>query len=262
MNNGKQAVNTPDQLMINRMTSKIEKTTSDTFFNGRLSVIQPANGYRFSIDSVILAELSRPQPGDKVLDLGTGCGVIPLILAHRSADLQLIGVELQSSLAALAVENIQRNSMSDRVSILCRDMCDLSQKALGGVVDYIISNPPYRPAQSGRINPDRQKALARHELAMNLSQLMTTSRSLLRIGGRFILIYPSERLTDVMFQMRRNEIEPKRLHIIFSRQQDPAKLVVIEGVRAGRPGLQEISSFIIYRQDGQYTAEMARIFAY
>lgn len=239
---------------------KIESITLDTFFNGKIFVSQPANGYRFSIDSVVLAGLSSPQGSDKVLDLGTGCGIIPLILSHRSPALKLIGVELQPSLAAIAIENVRRNGMLDKISILSQDIKKLTVKALGGVVDYIISNPPYRPIHSGRINPDPQKAVARHELAMNLSQLMTVSRSLLRVGGRFSLIYPVERLVDVLFQMRQNDIEPKRVHMIFSKQNEPAKLVVIEGVRAGNPGIQEMSSFFIYRSNGQYTSAMAEFF--
>lgn len=237
----------------------LDQTTSDTFLGGKIKVLQPANGYRFSIDSIILAGHCRPQVGSTVLDLGTGCGIIPLILTHRIPHLRIIGVELQSSLAAIAVENIQRNHMLEHITILCRDMRELNVASLGGVVDHVISNPPYRPVLSGRINPHPQKALARHELAMNLSQLMEIARKLLKIGGRFTLIYPAARLTDAVFQMRQNDIEPKSLHMIFSKHDESAKLTVIEGVRAGRPGIQEISSFVIYRSDGTYTQQMKQM---
>lgn len=233
--------------------------TCDEFFNGNIKVLQPSKGYRFSIDSVILAGLSQPQKGATVLDLGTGCGIIPLLLAHRFPSLRLIGVELQPCLAALAKENIQRNGMQDRMSILCRDMRDLPPNSIGTTVDYIISNPPFRPVTSGRINPNPQKALAKHELAIDLPQLLTTARNLLRFGGKFITIYPSERLTDVMFQMRQKEIEPKRLHPIFTKKKKPAELVIIEGVRGGRTGIQELSSFVIYCSNGRYTNKMVQV---
>lgn len=238
----------------------LDQTTCDSFFNGNIKILQPANGYRFSIDSVILASLATPPAGTTVLDLGTGCGIIPLILAYREPTLRFIGIELQSRLAALATENIELNGMQDRISILCQDICTLSVGALDGIVDYAISNPPYRPVNSGRINPDPQKALARHELAIDLSQLLKTARNMLRSGGRFILIYPAERLTDLICQMRKMDIEPKKLCIIFSIKNGPAKLVVLEGVRAGRPGIQDISSLVIYRSDGRYTPQMAQMF--
>jgi len=244
---------------------KLDSTTTDTFFNGQLKVMQPDNGYRFSIDSVILAGLLRPRAGAVVVDLGTGCGIIPLILAFRWPSLRIVGVEIQPSLADLAQKNICLNSMSEQVAILCRDLRDLSSessysKGLFGTVDYVISNPPYHPASSGRINPDPQKALARHELAMNLNDLVSTARKLLHAGGRFILIYPSERLTDAIYHMRLNEVEPKNITMVFSKANEIAKLVVVEGVRAGRPGIQAISSFTIYDSNGRYTPEMEKMF--
>jgi tRNA1Val (adenine37-N6)-methyltransferase len=238
---------------------KVNQITSDFFLNRKIQVFQPVNGYRFSIDSIILAGLSSPPASATVLDLGTGCGIIPLVLAHKSSNLRLIGVEIQPSLVDMALKNIKTNRMTDRISIFCKDMCKLSQNTFDTVIDYVICNPPYRSVQAGRINPNPQKALARHELAINLPQLISIAHKLLRIGGRFISIYPSERLTDVIFHMRQKAIEPKKVHIIFSKQNQPAKLVVIEGVRGGRPGIQEISSLIIYRPDGKYTPEIARM---
>jgi tRNA1Val (adenine37-N6)-methyltransferase len=238
---------------------EINSVTSSCFLNGKIQVAQPENGYRFSIDSVILAGFSNPPVGATVVDLGTGCGIIPLILAHRALNLRLIGVELQPSLAAMASKNIKQNGLSDQISILCQDMSHLSKDTLGTTVDYVISNPPYYPVLSGRINPNPQKALARHELAVNLSKLVTIARKILHKGGRFILIYPSKRLTDVLLQMRKKGIEPKILHMIFSKQNESAKLVIIEGVRDGRPGIKEISSLIVYRLDGQYTPEMIQL---
>jgi tRNA1Val (adenine37-N6)-methyltransferase len=237
----------------------INQVTSDLFLDGKIQVVQPVNGYRFSIDSIILAGFSHPPAGATVVDLGTGCGIIPLILAHRTLNLRLIGVELQPSLAAMALKNIKRNGLSDRISILCQDMCNLSKDTFGTTVDYVISNPPYYPVLSGRINPNPQKALAKHELKINLSKLVTVARKVLHSGGKFILIYPSERLTDVLFQMRQKGIEPKALHMIFSKQNESAKLVVIEGIRDGRPGIQELSSLVVYRLDGRYTPEMMQL---
>lgn len=255
-----------DKMVINAIASDgieaIGEITSDTFCNGKIFVSQPAVGYRFSIDSIILAGFFRPQASERVLDIGTGCGIIPLVLAQRFPNLKLIGVELQSSLATIATRNIERNGMQDKISIITQDMRELNVNTIGGAVDHIISNPPYRPALSGRINPHPQKAIARHELTMNLSQLMAVSRSLLRVGGKFLMVYPSERLADVIFQMRHNDIEPKRLHMIFPKENGPANLFVIEGIRAGNPGIQELTSFVIYQSNNEYSNAMAKMFQF
>ena len=108
--------------------TEIDQITSDFFLDGKIQVVQPVDGYRFSIDSIILAGFLHPPSGATVVDLGTGCGIIPLILAHRTLNLRLIGVELQPSLAAMALKNIKRNGLSDRISILCQDMCSNSLK--------------------------------------------------------------------------------------------------------------------------------------
>lgn len=143
--------------------------TTDTFLNGHLQVKQNRSGYRFSIDAVLLACHIRLQPGDKVLDLGTGCGIIPLILAHRHKKVKVYGVEVQKELADIASENVKENRMEDRITILCRDMKELKHDMVSGPVDLIVCNPPYRKAGSGRMNPDQQKAVARHEIKVNLN---------------------------------------------------------------------------------------------
>ncbi len=227
--------------------------TTDTFFNGRVQVVQASQGYRFSIDAILLAAAVQPKPGERLLDLGTGCGIIPLILAFRNPAVRIHGVEVQADLVKLAQMNVAGNHMHKQITILQTDMRLLTAKALGGPMDWVVSNPPYRRPNSGRINPNAQRALARHEIKLNLIELLQTVRRMLRTGGGFMVIYPGERVADLFFEMRSAGIEPKRLRCIHSNSEAGAKLVLVKGVTGARPGLSIEEPLVLYNKDGSYT---------
>ena len=233
----------------------------DTFFNGRLKVAQPIKGYRYSIDAVLLAAQPRPRPGESVVDLGTGCGIIALILAYRYPGVHLHAVEIQPELVRYARDNVSSNQMDDRICVVEMDMRHLSSDMLGGPVDWIVANPPYWRVNSGRINPNAQKALARHEINMDINQLVETSRRLLRTGGRFCTIYPAERVSDLIFAMRSADIEPKWMQCLHSRLQEEGKLVLMEGVKGASVGLRMASPLAVYDADGNYAEQIQRMMA-
>ncbi|NNF98454.1 MAG: methyltransferase [Desulfobacteraceae bacterium] len=234
--------------------------TSDTFFNGRICIKQFENGYRFSLDAVILAGDIRPAVSDTLLDLGTGCGIIPIILAYRFPDIDVIGVEVQKDLADLAKQNVTCNSLNHRILIRSMDMNSVTLRHVDQPVDIITSNPPYRRANSGRINPEPQKAVARHELRITLSQLVASARRLLRTGGKFHAIYPADRMVDLISALRACNMEPKFLRSVHSKSGSAAKLVLVEAVKAGRPGITIKPPLIIYKKDDIYSDEMERMF--
>ncbi len=234
--------------------------TTDSFFNGRIQIKQNKYGYRFSIDAVILAHHANPKPGDKVLDLGTGCGVIPLILLYRYADLKVYGIEIQKDLFHLASLNVQENSMDEHIRILYNDIKSIKQSMTDGPVDLIVCNPPYRRVHSGRINPNQERAIARHEIKMTLADVVKVASSMLRTMGKIILIYPAERITDVFTQLRRSHIEPKSLCTIHSKKNTDAKLIIVEGVQGGGPGIKIAPPLIIYNEDGTYNDRVDRMF--
>jgi tRNA1Val (adenine37-N6)-methyltransferase len=151
--------------------------------------------------------------------------------------------------------------MADRVQIIAKDMADLVVADVGGPVDLVVSNPPYRQIKSGRINTSSQKAVARHELKVNLDTLLTTVRRMLGKSGRFVAIYPSVRAVDLLTAMRADDIEPKRVTMVHAKADAPARLVAIEGVRGGRPGLDVEAPLIIYDDDGSYTQSVAAMIA-
>lgn len=234
--------------------------TIDTFFNGNVRVAQNKTGYRFSIDSVLLAYHCVPRQGDKVLDLGTGCGIIPIILVFRHPYITVYGAEVQSELATLAVTNVKENHMEDCITVLYSDMKLLRPKMTDGPVDLVVCNPPYRKPGSGKINPDEQRAVARHELKVNLSELIQTASRMLRTAGKFITIYTAERTTDILAQMRMDDIEPKFMRMIHSRQNTDAKLILIEGIKGARPGLKIAPPLIVYDDHSDFTGEVKLMF--
>jgi len=231
--------------------------TSDTFLNGRIRVRQKRSGYRFSIDAVLLASFLQPRPGDRILELGTGCGIVSLILAHRHPEIDITAVEVQPELADTAIQNVSENRMSGRIAVYCRDMKTLPAPEIREPVDWVVTNPPYRKTKSGRVNPDRQKAISRHEILVTLADVVTVSRRMLKTGGKLAFIYPAERLGELITEMRQQGIEPKRLRTVHTTRKANAKLVLVEGVAGGRPGITVSPLLAIYLDNGAYTREVA-----
>lgn len=236
-------------------------STSDAFFNGRILVKQESAGYRYSIDAVIAAHHAGQLPAQKVLDLGTGCGIIPLIMAFRNPGVHIFGVEVQAPLAQLAMENVEENRMADRITIICENMKSLRIGMTGGPVDLIVVNPPFHRAGTGRVNPNDQRAVARHEIMVDLSDVTITARRMLRTGGRFVAIYTAERICDMITEMRKAGIEPKMIQPVQSVENEPAKLVLIEGKKGGKPGAKISPPLILYNAAGEYTTTANRMFA-
>ncbi|MEZ4525462.1 MAG: tRNA1(Val) (adenine(37)-N6)-methyltransferase [Desulfobacterales bacterium] len=240
----------------------MDEVTSDTFFGGRIRIRQHRNGYRFSIDAVLLAAQAGLRAGETALDLGTGCGIIPLLLGCRTPDAVIYGIEIQEELAQMALANVRDSGMEDRIHILFGDMKDLRHGMVSGPVNLVVSNPPYRKISSGRMNPHMQRAVARHEIRANLADVTETARRMLKRAGRFVTIYPAERLAELFAQMQNSGIEPKYLRAVYSGWNTGAKLIITEGVKGGRPGMKIGSPLVIYREDGSYTEEVSRMFSH
>ncbi len=243
------------------MTFQSEKLTTDSFFNGQLKVKQGKTGYRFSLDAIVLAGHVRPQEGDRILDLGAGCGIISLILAYRHQNIKIYGVEVQESLAHLASLNVEENHMKDRIKIICKDLKGLKADDISGPVNSVVSNPPYRKIKAGRINPDPQKAAAKHEINANLDDVIKTAWRTLLSGGRLVMIYAAQRLTDLLISMRKTGIEPKFFRMIHPDVHSAAKLILVEGAKGGNAGMKNGPPLILYNEDGSYSDEVKDMFS-
>jgi len=238
----------------------METLTTDAFFDGRLHIKQAASGYRFSLDAVLLAWHVRPRADERVLDLGTGCGIIPLILAYRNPGITTFGIEIQQDLAELAISNVSANRMRNRITVLRQDMRDLKPDMIGGPVDLVVCNPPYRKPDSGRLNPNSQRAIARHELKAGLADVLQTVRRMLRTAGRLVTVYTAERIVELFCQMRAAGVEPKYMRLIHSRLDTEAKLILVDGVKGARSGTRLGAPLIIYDSDGEYSKEVLAMF--
>jgi tRNA1Val (adenine37-N6)-methyltransferase len=237
-----------------------DSQTIDTFFSGKLCIKQEAAGYRFSIDAVLLAHHAILRAGERLLDLGTGSGIIPIILAYRHPDITAIGIEIQKQLADLAISNVDANHMQNRIAVLRLDMRGLKPDVIGGPVDAVVCNPPYRTPNSGRLNPDAQRAIARHELKVSLIDVLEAACRVLRTGGRFFTIYTAQRTAELLSLMQLTGIEPKFIRVIYSRLEEEARLVLVAGTKGARAGTKIGPPLIIYTECGGYSKEVKQMF--
>ncbi len=201
--------------------------TTDPNLNKNLIVHQPESGYRFSADSLLLADHVQPEEGETILDIGCGCGIIALILASKFNCTRIIGVEIQEELARFAKENARVNGFETSLSIVKQDIRTVYPSDLGGQVDRIITNPPYKKKSSGRLNPNLQKAVARHEIQLTLKELADSVKRLLAPSGVFHIIYPAERTVDLLSAMKGCGIEPAFLRFIHTKEKDNAKRIIM-----------------------------------
>lgn len=208
----------------------------DDFMGGRLRLIQSKRGYRSSIDAILLSDFVTVKNDDIITDLGTGCGIIPLILLLTRPVRFAVGMEIQAELANQASRNIILNGVSGKMSVILGDIKKPPIKE--SFSNVVVCNPPYRKRNSGRINPDRQKAIARHELFASIDDILNCSKRILRAKGRIALIYPAERLADLFIKMKSLNLEPKRLRMLYPRMESDAKLVLLEASMGGRSGLK------------------------
>ena len=209
--------------------------TLDTIQDVR--IIQPKKGHRFTTASVLLARLSTPKKYARVLELGTGCGIVSIILTKRIPSLRITAVEILEEMAALAKRNVNLNDMEHCISVLNMDIKKLSKTLPSAHYDYIVTNPPYRPPTSGRTSYDRTKSISNHEFSVTINDIMKVSQHLLKVRGRISIIYIADRLADLFSAMRRYRIEPKEMRCILTNKEGVVRLVWVEGVREGNPGL-------------------------
>ena len=186
------------------------------------------------MDPIILSrQIPPPCPGDRILDIGCGCGIIPVILGYCFPQSFITGIEIQNKLAEVAYKNVLNNKLEQTVSIINQDMKTVDIESSGGLFDLILSNPPYKKLNTGRLNPENQKAIARHEIAMDIKSLAEKAEILLKQNGRLIIIFPAERLKDILGAMQSTSISPEWIRYIFTRQNKPPKRVIFSGQKNG-----------------------------
>jgi tRNA1Val (adenine37-N6)-methyltransferase len=196
------------------MTSSLRDDELCELFDGRLKLFQQRQGYRFSVDAILLGDFARERVAGSVIDLGTGSGILAVLLSRIEAVKKIAGIEVQEDLAALAQKNISYNGCDDRVTIIRADIREIRNNFSAASFDAVICNPPYYPVKTGKLNTDSVKAVSRHELHGTLADFMRIAGYLLRRGGAFLTIYPCARFAGLIEAMRAEKLEPKTLRFI------------------------------------------------
>lgn len=222
--------------------------------NEGLDLIQKKNGLTFGTDAYLLAAFVRSAPGALCVDLGSGTGIIALLLAQRGRVGRAVGVEVQSAFAALIDRNAALNGLDGRVRALCLDVRELSQRVLGAhlgeeqgrAADVVVCNPPYMRVDSGRRNEHDEKFLARHEVCGDIGDFCAAAARVLRFGGAFYVVWRPDRLSDLMAAMRAHALEPKRMTFVHADAESEPSMVLIEARAGGSVGLKVTAPLILH----------------
>ena len=233
--------------------------TVDKILGGRLRIVQKKTGYRFSLDALLLAHFASLSEGDDLIDLGTGSGIVAMILVGRHRCGRVLGIEIQEQLVMMARRSADLNGLDRHVEILQADVRRPETLCPPLSFDAAVFNPPYRRLRSGRMNPDHEKAMARHEIMGSVADFLAAAGYALREGGRVYAIYPATRMVEILLRMRTCRLEPKRLRMVHSRLGGVGKFSLVEGVKGGREELVVLPPLYIYEGENGYSSEMAAI---
>ena len=225
-------------------------------------IIQNPEKFCFGMDAVLLSGFAQAGEGTKVLDLGTGTGIIPILMAAKTGAGHITGLEIQEESADMARRSVAYNNLQDRIDIVTGDIKDASVIFGASSFDVITTNPPYMIADHGLTNPDAAKAIARHEIKCTLRDVITQSAKLLKPGGHFFMVHRPFRLGEIFPLMTEMKIEPKRMRLVYPYVDAEPNMVLIEGSRGGKPRLTVEKPLIVYKEQGVYTDEIYDIYGY
>lgn len=247
--------------MIEKIPLTDEERIDDLQIKG-LRIIQNAKKFCFGIDAVLLANFAGQDMGSdcKVLDLGTGTGIIPLLIYGKTMAKSIVGLEIQEDMVTMARRSMVLNQLHDIIEIVGGDIKNPPSGILPNYYDVIITNPPYMENKGGLINPTEAKAISRHEILCNLEDIIKTARKYLRSRGKFYMIHRSHRLVDILSLMRDYNIEPKKIRFIHPSQDRPPNLILIQAIKGGNPHLRIEKPLYVYGEDGDYSQEIYDIY--
>lgn len=236
-----------------------DERLDDLVRNG-LKIIQKPGGFCFSMDAVLLAEFATVKRADMVVDLGTGSGVIPLLLSIRQKARRIFGLEIQPDIVDRANRSVAGNGLVDLIEILSGDIKEVVSLLGPGKFDLVTSNPPYMPMGRGEINPLGELALARHEISCTLADVIAAGAGLLNSHGRMAVVHRPERLAELFYLMKKYGLEPKRLRTVYPKPGRKPVMVLVEAVKGARPDLNIMVPLFVYDARGVYTSELMHIY--
>lgn len=233
---------------------------NDLLNYGNLKIVQNPKWFSFSLDSVLLANFAKVNNKMKIIDFCSGNAPIPIFLSTRTKS-KIIGVEIQKEVYELAKKSILINKLDNQIEMLNMDVNDIINYYQTDSFDLITCNPPYfKINENSNVNSNNIKAIARHEINLTLNSIFNIAKKLLKNNGKIVMVHRTDRLIDIICEMKKNNIEPKRLKLVYPFDDSESNIVLIEGSKNGKPGLKIEKSFIIHNNDGSYKDEILRIF--
>ncbi len=238
----------------------LEGESLDDLQLNNLRIIQKNDGFRYGSDAVLLSNYVKVPAGARVVDLGTGTGIIPLLLSAKTKAAHITGIEIQNEMAEMAIRSVAINHLQDKIKIVHGDFLNAVQWFGSGTFDAVVTNPPYTKPGGGLINPKDTKAISRHEIHCTLEQLISVSSKLLKQYGRFFMIHKPERLVDIFCEMRAHKIEPKSIRLVHGHRGKPANLVLIYGLKNGNSQVTVEEPLYVYHreEDGTLKQEISK----
>lgn len=239
-----------------------ENERLDELHRNGYKIIQDKGRFCFGMDAVLLSGFARVKPGEKVLDLGTGTGIIPILLEAKTDGEHFTGLEIQPESADMASRSVAYNDLQGKIDIVVGDIKDASQRFGASSFDVITTNPPYMIGQHGIKNDQDAKAIARHEILCDLDDILRESAKMLKPSGRFYMVHRPFRLAEIFSKMIEYRIEPKRMQLVYPFVDKEPNMVLIEGLRGGKSRITVEKPLIVYKEPGVYTDEIYDIYGY
>ena len=246
---------------MNNVTCGEDERIDDLQRNG-YRIIQKKKGFCFGMDAVLLSGFAQVKEGEVAVDLGTGTGIIPILLEAKTKGKHFTGLEIQEEVAEMAGRSVRLNQLENRVDIVRGDIKEASRLFDKASFDVVTSNPPYMNDNHGLKNPELPKAIARHEVFCTLDDVCREASLLLKSGGRFYMVHRPHRLAEIITALKTYKLEPKRMKLVHPFVDKEANMVWIEAVRGGRSMMKVEAPIIVYREPGVYTQEIYDVYGY
>ena len=244
------------------ITDLMENERLDDLQRNGLKIIQKTDGFCFGMDAVLLSGFASVKPGERALDLGTGTGIIPLLLSAKTKGDHFTGLEIQTEIMKMAQRSVALNGLEKKIDIIQGDIKEASRIYGAASFDVVTSNPPYMNDAHGLKNPGDVKAISRHEVLCTLEDVVREGTKALKPGGRFYMVHRPHRLAEIITVMRQYKLEPKRMKFVHPFADKDANMVLIEAVRGGGAWLKLEPPVIVYKEPGVYTDEIYEIYGY
>ena len=246
---------------MNNVTCGEDERIDDLQRNG-YRIIQKKKGFCFGMDAVLLSGFAQVKEGEVAVDLGTGTGIIPILLEAKTKGKHFTGLEIQEEVAEMAGRSVRLNQLENRIDIVRGDIKEASRLFGKASFDVVTSNPPYMNDNHGLKNPELPKAIARHEVFCTLDDVCREASLLLKSGGRFYMVHRPHRLAEIITALKNYKLEPKRMKLVHPFVDKEANMVLIEAVRGGRSMMKVEAPIIVYREPGVYTQEIYDVYGY